>query len=85
MVKAEEREEEGDGSFFNSHCKFLFSPFMPKGGGGVLHYKRLMGMCCWMGRIFNRVTTMGGIQNGKILGLKKSEICCLLNLSISSH
>ena len=83
MVKVE--EEEGDGSFFNSHCKFLFSPFMLKGGGGLLHYKRLMGMCGWMGRIFNRVTRMGGIQNGKILGLKKSEICCLLNLTISLH
>ena len=54
-------------------------------GGGLLHYKRLMGMCGWMGRIFNRVTRMGGIQNGKILGLKKSEICCLLNLTISLH
>ena len=61
MVKVEEREEEGDGSFFNSHCKFLFSPFMPKVGGGVLHYKRLMGMCRWMGSHFHDWIDYNGV------------------------
>ena len=26
---------------------------LPSGGGGVLPYKRLMGMCCWMGSHFH--------------------------------
>ena len=60
MVKAEEREEEGDGSFFNSHCKFPFSPFVP-GGGGVLPYKRLMGMCRWMGLHFHDWSDYNGV------------------------
>ena len=73
-------------AFSIATVNFHFHHLCPRGGRGrVLHYKRLMGMCRWMGRIFNRVTTMGGIQNGKILGLKKSKICCLLNLTISSH
>ena len=36
MVKVEEREEEGGGSFFNNHSKFPFSPFAPGGGSTPL-------------------------------------------------
>ena len=63
MVKVEEREEEGDGSFFNSHCKFPSSPFAPGGGGGggVLPYKRLMGMCRWMGLHFHDWSDYNGV------------------------
>ena len=60
-------------AFSIATVNFCFHHLCPRGGG--LHYKRLMGMYRWMGRsrLFNRVTTMGGIENGKILGLKNQK------------
>ena len=68
MVKVEERGEEGDGSFFNSHCKFPSSPFATGGGStplqeangdvpldGVAFSTELLEWGC----IFNRVTRVG--------------------------
>ena len=31
------------------------------GGGGVLPYKRLMGMCCWMGSHFHNWIDYNGV------------------------
>ena len=64
------------------------------GGGGVLPHKRLMGMCRWIGLHFLNWSDYNGVANFRILGvsrdskwkdsrLKKSESCCLLNLTIS--
>ena len=66
------------------------------GGGGVLPHKRLMGMCCWMGLHFLNWSDYNGVAYFRILGvsrdskwedsrLKKSESCCVLNLTISLH
>ena len=63
------------------------------GGVGVLPHKRLMGMCRWMGLHFLNWSDYNGVANFRILGisrdpkwedsrLKKSESCCLLNLTI---
>ena len=65
-------------------------------GWGVLPHKRLMGMCRWMGLHFLNWSDYNGVANFRILGvsrdskwedsrLKKSESCCLLNLTISLH
>ena len=67
-----------------------------RGGMGVLPHKRLMGMCHWMGLHFLNWSDYNGVANFRILGvsrdpkwedsrLKKSESCCLLNLTISLH
>ena len=64
--------------------------------GGVLPHKRLMGMCCWMGLHFLNWSDYNGVANFRIFGvrrdpkwedsrLKKSESCCLLNLTIRLH
>ena len=66
------------------------------GGMGVLPHKRLMGMCHWMGLHFLNWSDYNGVANFRILGisrdpkwedsrLKKSESCCLLNLTIRLH
>ena len=33
----------------------------PGGGGGLLPYKRLMGMCCWMGSHFQDWIDKNGV------------------------
>ena len=63
---------------------------------GVLPHKRLMGMCCCMGLHFLSWSDYNGVANFRILvvsrdskwedsRLKKSESCCLLNLTIRLH
>ena len=67
-----------------------------RGGGEVLPHKRLMGMCCWMGLHFLNWSDYNGVANFRMFGvrrdpkwedswLKKSESCCLLNLTIRWH
>ena len=79
---------------------------LPPREGGVLPYKRLMGMCRWMGSHFHDWSDYNGVafsidllewgrkfsdfrgKKGFKMGrfsVKKSESCCLLNLTISSH
>ena len=64
-----------------------------RGGGGVLPHKKLMGMCHWMGSHFLNWSDYNRVANFRISGvsrdpkwensrLKKSESCCLLNLTI---
>ena len=70
--------------------------------GGVLPYKRLMGMCRWMGSHFHDWSDYNGVAFsidllewgrkfsdfwGKYgrFSVKKSESCCLLNFTVSSH
>ena len=65
-------------------------------GGEVLPHNRLMGMCCWMGSHFLNWSDYNGVANFRMFGvrrdpkwedswLKKSESCCLLNLTIRWH
>ena len=65
-------------------------------GGGVLPHKKLMGMCWWMGLHFLNWSDYNRVTNFWIFGvsrdskwedsrLKKSESCCLLNLTIRLH
>ena len=67
-----------------------------KVSGGVLPHKKLMGMCCWMGLHFLNLSDYNRVTNFWIFGvsrdskwedsrLKKSESCCLLNLTIRLH
>ena len=43
-------------------CAILvFKPSIPGGGGGVLPYKRLMGMCRWMGSHFHDWIDYNGV------------------------
>ena len=59
--------------------------------GGVLPHKRLMGMCCWMGLHFLNwsewIFGLGVSRDPKWEDsrLKKSESCCLLNLTVRLH
>ena len=74
--------------------------------GEVLPYKRLIGMCRWMGSHFHDWIDYNGVAFSKELlewgrtfsgfggkqrfkmgrfSVKKTESCCLLNLTISSH
>ena len=66
------------------------------GGAGVIPHKRLMGMCRWMGLHFLNWSDYNRVAYFRILGvsrdskwedsrLKKSESCCVLNLTISLH
>ena len=75
--------------------KFMLVTIEP-GAGGLFPYKRLLGMCRGMGSHFHDWRYWNGVANFRILGvsrdskwedarLKKSESCCLLNLTISSH
>ena len=52
---------------------FPFFFFCP-GGGGVLPYKRLMGVCRWIGGLFNRVSIMGS-HIFAFLGVIQFSIC----------
>ena len=67
-----------------------------KVSGAVLPHKKPMGMCRWMGLHFLNWSDYNRVANFRILGvsrdskwensrLKKSESCCLLNLTICLH
>ena len=44
----------------------------PGGGGGfALHYKRLMGMCRWMGSHFHNWIDYNGVAHSLILGVRQ--------------
>ena len=45
----------------------LCTLLMPGGGGGALPYKRLMGMCRWMGSHFHDWTDYNGVAFSKEL------------------
>ena len=43
-------------------CKLSNVAYFPRGGGGgVLSYKKLMGMCCWMGLLFHDWKDQNGV------------------------
>ena len=42
-------------------------------GGGVLPYKRLIGMCRWMGSHFHDWTDYNGVANFWIFGVSKDS------------
>ena len=78
-------------------CPAAGESFQGGGGGvGLLPLKRLMGMFHWMGLHFLNWSDYNWVANFRILGvsrdskwedsrIKKSESCCLLNLTISLH
>ena len=42
-------------------------------GGGVLPYKRLMGMCRWMGLHFHNWIGWNGVANFRIFGVSRDS------------
>ena len=60
-------------SSLSSHdtAPFAFAVLSSRGrGGGVLPYKRLMGMCRWMGSHFHRWIDYNGVAHSRIFGGK---------------
>ena len=42
-------------------------------GGGVLRYKRLIGMCRWMGSHFHDWSDYNGVANFRIFGVSRDS------------